>query len=121
MREVEKKINLENAHYEELILELELNKKGGIHGGFNPSTSIGGLMGLPSTTIGTASTSAGGMPSAASTAALLASLADGGRGHPPLTTMASLDTDTSSILGGHQPMIMISQANGKKGTRPLDY
>ena len=89
---MEKKINLENAHYEELMLELQLKK---------------GKSGLP-TTLATVANFTG---QATTTAA-------GGVGPPPLTTMASFEGPgymTDSSVGNHQPMITISQPNGKKG------
>ena len=87
---MEKKINLENAHYEELMLELQLKK---------------GKSGLP-TTLATVANFTG---QATTTAA-------GGSGPPPLTTMASFEGYmTDSSIGNHQPMITISQPNGKRG------
>ena len=109
MREVEKKINLENAQYEELMLELQLNKKSSSNG-IPPGMDHYGLAGLHS--------SASAAALAASTCAAVTTSS----GRPPLgqITQASLEgymTDTSSVLGGHQPLITISQPNGiRKGT-----
>ena len=109
MREVEKKINLENAHYEELMLELQLNKKSSSNG-IPPGMDHYGLAGLHS------SASAAALATTASTSAAVTTSS----GRPPLgqITQASLEgymTDTSSVLGGHQPLITISQPNGRKG------
>ena len=142
MREVEKKINLENAHYEELMPELQLNKKSTTGNGVPPGISAAdghsggyGPGGLGTTALSSASHVAlngglnglnGGPPglngvghAAISTAAAVTTVSSGYR--PPLgqITQASLEgymTDTSSVLGGHQPLITISQPNGKKGT-----
>ena len=119
MREVEKKINLENAHYEELLLELQLKKKthpaiASLAAATSASATNGGPGGLytSSSTAAITSMGLGGLPG--TTSSLIRD------GHPPLTTMASLEgymTDTSSVLGGHHhPLITISQPNGfKKG------
>ena len=107
MREVEKKINLENAQYEELMLELQLNKKSSSNG-IPPGMDHYGQH---------SSASAAALAATASTCAAVTTSS----GRPPLgqITQASLEgymTDTSSVLGGHQPLITISQPNGKKGT-----
>jgi len=116
LREVEKKINLENAHYEELMLELQLKnreKNGGIGtitAGYGTSTGTGGA--------NTTTTAAQlGMVSTAATTA-------SNGGIPATTTLDGYFTDSSTSGyhglgggGGHQPQITISHPNGHIGKR----
>jgi RIMS-binding protein 2 len=134
LREVEQKINLENAQYEELMLELQLNKtkhgqSNGTGNGYPPGMDghgHGGLGGLDRITAHTSASHLGlngynghgaHVGAASTSAAAVTTMSSGHR--PPLgqITQASLEgymTDTSSVLGGHQPLITISQPNGKK-------